>query len=357
VSKFISEINQPNFTMKRFLKISLTVAIIGLLFGSCSKPTFTTFSFAFYNVENLFDTIDDPVINDSSFLPTSQVAWNSQRYYHKLENLALVISSIDSAHFPTVFGLCEVENLSVLQDLVKNPMVVKANYEILHKDSPDERGIDVAMLYDPAKYKPIETQYLKLVFPDEPDNKTRDILYSKGLVAGKDTIHIFVNHWTSRWGGQEETEPLRKFTGSFIKQVVDSILNLNPNANILIAGDMNDNPTDASIIENLNAKMPVQPYTDETLYNLSAKQFSEGYGTLYYKSWDMFDQIIVSTPLLTGKSGIKTLSADQKIFRKEWLLFTPKNGEARPNRTASGKNYYGGFSDHLPVHLEMEAQK
>lgn len=343
--------------MKKLFKISLTVAIVGLLFGSCSKPTFTTFSFAFYNVENLFDTIDDPAINDSSFLPTSQVAWNSKRYAHKLENLALVVSSIDSAHFPTVFGLSEVENIGVLQDLVKNPMLIKANYEILHKDSPDERGIDVAMLYDPANYKPLKTQYLRLTFPEEPDNKTRDILYSKGLVAGKDTIHIFVNHWVSRWGGQEETEPLRMFTGTFIRNVVDSIFNLNPNANILIAGDLNDNPTDPSVAENLNAVLPVLPYSEKTLYNLSAKQFSEGQGTLYYKSWDMFDQIIVSTPLLTGKSGIKTLSPDQKIFKKDWLMFQPKNGEARPNRTASGRNYYGGFSDHLPVLLEMEAQK
>jgi len=339
-----------------FIKL-FVVAIIGLLFTSCSKPTFTTFSFAFYNVENLFDTIDDPTINDSSFLPTSQVAWNSKRYNHKLENLALVISSIDSANFPTVFGLSEVENLGVLQDLVKNPMVEKANYKILHKDSPDERGIDVAMLYDPAKYKPIETIYLRLTFPDDPNNKTRDILYSKGLVAGKDTIHIFVNHWVSRWGGQEITEPSRMFIGSYIRNVVDSILNINPFANILIAGDLNDNPTDPSVAKNLNAIMPELPYSDKTLYNLSLKQYSEGNGTLYYKSWDMFDQVIVSTSLLTGKSGIKALSPDQKIFKKDWLLFQPKNGEARPNRTASGKNYYGGFSDHLPVILEMEVQK
>ena len=343
--------------MKTFFKISLPAAILGLLIGACSKPTFTSFSFAFYNVENLFDTIDDPAINDSSFLPTSQVAWNSKRYYHKLENLALVISSIDSAHFPTVFGLSEIENLGVLHDLVNNPMLEKAGYKILHKDSPDERGIDVAMLYDPAKYKPIETKYLRLTFPDEPDNKTRDILYSKGLVAGKDTIHIFVNHWVSRWGGQEQTEPLRKFTGSFLRKVVDSIYSINKNANILIAGDLNDNPTDASVAENLDAIMPASPYKDKMLYNLSAKQFSEGHGTLYYKSWDMFDQIIVSTPLLTGKNGIKTNSPGQYIFKKDWLLYKPKNGEARPSRTASGKNYYGGFSDHLPVFIEMEALK
>ena len=203
--------------MKNLFTKLFAVAMIGLFFVSCSKPSFTPFSFAFYNVENLFDTIDDPAINDSSFLPSSQVAWNSERYFHKLENIALVISSIDSNSFPTVFGLSEIENLGVLQDLVNNPMLKPANYQILHRDSPDERGIDVAMLYNPEKYKPIETKYLRLVFPGDENNKTRDILYSKGLVAGKDTIHIFVNHWVSRWGGQEQTDPLRQFTGTFIR--------------------------------------------------------------------------------------------------------------------------------------------
>jgi len=343
--------------MKNRLQLLSLIVFFGLLIASCSKPTVTPFSFAFYNVENLFDTIDDPAINDSSFLPGSQVAWNSERYFHKLENIALVISSIDSLNFPTVFGLSEVENLGVLQDLVESPMLKRANYQILHRDSPDERGIDVAMLYNPKEYQPIETRYLRLVFPNEENNKTRDILYSKGLVAGKDTIHIFVNHWVSRWGGQEQTAPLRQFTGTFIRNVVDSILSINPLANILIAGDLNDNPTDVSVIYNLKAKMPELPYADKSLFNLSAKQYEEGYGSLYYRKWDMFDQIIVSTPLLTGKNGIKTQSPDQEIFKKDWILFHPKNGEARPNRTASGKNYYGGFSDHLPVMLKMEAVK
>jgi hypothetical protein len=343
--------------MKRLFRISFTTAMFALLFGSCSKQAFTPFSFAFYNVENLFDTIDDPNINDSSFLPNSQVAWNSKRYNHKLENLALVISSINSAHFPTIFGLSEVENAEVLQDLIKNPLIIKANYEILHKDSPDERGIDVALLYNPAKYNPLETKYLRLEFPGEPNNTTRYILYSKGFVAKKDTVHVFINHWVSRWGGQKETEPLRNFTGTFLRNVVDSILRLNPDANILIAGDLNDNPTDPSVAENLKAILPEMPYHDKSLYNLSLKQFAEGNGTLFYKSWDMFDQVIVSTALLTGESGIKALSSEQKIFREDWLLFQAKNGEAKPSRTASGKNYFGGFSDHLPILLEMEAQE
>lgn len=343
--------------MKKNSHVFLFATIASLFFYSCQKPALVPFSFAFYNVENLFDTIDDPAINDSSFLPNSQVAWNSKRYNHKLENLALVISSVDSAHFPTVFGLCEVENLGVLHDLLKNPMIVKSNYEILHQDSPDERGIDVALLYDPSKFKPISTKYLRLLFPNDPENKTRDILYSKGLVLGKDTLHIFVNHWVSRWGGQEETEAYRMFTGTFLRKVVDSIFENDARANILIAGDLNDNPTDPSVSVNLNSVLPETPYEDKMLYNLSLKQFLDGMGTLYYKSWDLFDQIIVSGSLLSGSNSIRATSPDQIIFRKEWLLFKPQNGEARPNRTASGKNYFGGFSDHLPVFIQMEARK
>ena len=138
---------------------------------------------------------------------------------------------------------------------------------------------------------------------------------------------------------------------------VDSIFAKNPNANILIAGDLNDNPTDPSVSKDLNALLPELPYQEKSLFNLSAKQFKEGFGSLYYKSWDMFDQIIVSTSLLTGTNGIKTQGPDQEIFKKDWMLYKPKNGEARPSRTASGKHYYGGFSDHLPVFLEMDAQK
>jgi hypothetical protein len=342
---------------KNLFKNIVIIAVLGFIFVSCSKKTFNSFNFAFYNVENLFDTIDDPAINDSSFLPSSKVAWNSKRYNHKLENLALVISAIDSGSFPAVFGLSEVENYSVVEDLVNYQKIKKAKYKILHQDSPDERGIDVAMLYNSRKYKPLETKYLKLTFPEDENNSTRDILYSKGLVFGKDTIHIFINHWVSRWGGQEKTEPYRKFTGTFLRNTVDSILHVNPQAKILIAGDLNDNPTDASVAENLNAKLPVLPYVEKTLYNLSAMQFSEGKGTLYYKSWDMFDQIIVSTALLNAENGLKTTSSDQIIFKKEWLLYQPKEGEARPSRTASGNNYFGGFSDHLPVLLQMEFQK
>ncbi|MFA5416846.1 MAG: hypothetical protein WC341_00170 [Bacteroidales bacterium] len=321
-------------------------------FTNCSRKT-TALSFAFYNVENLFDTINDPNINDEDFLPTADNPWNTERYNHKLDQLSKIMSDIDPTGFPSLFGMSEVENNQVLVDLISTSLMQKAGYKIIHKDSPDERGIDVALLYQPNKFKPLKNSFIPVVVPENPRNKTRDILYSKGLVNGHDTLHVFVNHWVSRWGGQAETEPARRYIASLIKTITDSIMKVNPDANILIAGDLNDNPTDTSMIIQLQAKEVVPNPAPKTLYNLSLALYKNGEGSLYYKTWDMFDQIIVSTAMLTGTGGIKVNADKQTVIKHDYLLFKPKNGNARPNRTASGKKYFGGFSDHLPVYLEM----
>lgn len=323
---------------------------------NCSHKTTINLSFAFYNVENLFDTINDPTINDEDFLPGSENAWNTKRFNHKLDQLSKVMSDMDSTGFPTLFGMCEVENKMVIEQLINHPVMQKAGYQIIHKDSPDERGIDVALLYKPALYKPLKNTFIQVIIPADSGNKTRDILYSKGLLSDKDTIHIFVNHWVSRWGGQEATEPSRMFIAGLIKSVTDSIMELNPQANILIAGDLNDNPTDVSVLNVLDAQEVIANPKSKTLYNLSLTSYKNGGGSLYYKSWDMFDQIIVSTAMLTGEGGIKLTADRQTVIKHDYLLFTPKNGEPRPNRTASGKKYFGGFSDHLPVYIEMSVK-
>ena len=332
--------------MKYFRKLLFAVMFTGL-FGACTQQAVQPISFAFYNVENLFDTIDDPSISDERYLPDSKIPWNSERYQHKLDNLTKVMFSIDSSGYPTLFGLCEVENIQVLLDLINHPDFSAANYSILHKDSPDERGIDVALLYKAEFYRPVSTQYINLTFPFDTENKTRDILYSKGVAANRDTLHIFINHWTSRWGGQEETEPSRRFTGALLKKITDSILIAQSGANIIIAGDLNDNPDNLSIEEDLGVSLPSKSPKQNKLYNLSSKQYMDGKGTLYYKSWDMFDQIIVSGNMLI-KQGIKVDSHDQTIIKYDWMLYQPKKGPARPSRTSAGR-YYGGYSDHLPI--------
>jgi hypothetical protein len=349
--------------MGRKIQFLFLLAAIAISIISCERKSEQVFSFAFYNVENLFDTIDDPNINDESYLPTSKVYWNTERYNHKLDNLSRVMSSIDPKGYPSIFGICEVENLSVVQDLISHFDMTRANYNIVHKDSPDERGIDVAMLYDPKVYTPIENRFIDPDLWDITDSskvksRTRDILYSKGMIFNKDTLHVFVNHWVSRWGGQEATEPHRIKIAETIRALSDSILRHDKNANIIIAGDLNDNPTDVSIKEHLKALVPKGNLSNTELYNLSEKIFtdSDTVGTLYYKSWDVFDQIIVSGAMLTGSSGLKVDKNEQTIFKEEWMLYQPKNGPARPSRTGSSRNYYGGFSDHLPVMINIKVE-
>lgn len=341
---------------KEITNLTLVSLLIVVVLASCSKKTSVPFSFAFYNVENLFDTVDDPRIRDNSHLPDSKVPWNTERYQAKLDNLARVISSVDSTGFPTLFGLCEVENIQVIKDLINHPDLERANYQILHKDSPDNRGIDVALLYQPDFYTPVETNYVKLSFPIKPSTRTRDILYSKGLVDGGDTLHVFINHWMSRWGGQEETEPFRRHTGQLLKQKTDSIFTIRPKANIIIAGDLNDNPDDKSIAEDLQALLPGKKIENNSLYNLSWNKFTQGEGTLYYRSWDMFDQTIVSGSMLKGKNGILIETKDQIIVKYDWMLYQPNKGATRPSRTAGSKAYYGGYSDHLPVFIRMKTK-
>ena len=341
--------------LKRTRYVLITIIALQLVFSSCTRKPAQSFSFAFYNVENLFDTIDDPHIRDNSHLPDSDIPWTSERYRHKLDNLSKVMSAVDTGGYPSLFGLCEVENIDVLLDLINHPSMNKAGYRILHKDSPDERGIDVALLYQANVYAPAETQYIQVIFPDDPNNKTRDILYSKGVVYGKDTLHIFINHWVSRWGGQEKTEPHRRFIGALLKTVTDSIFATQPNANIIVSGDLNDNPDDLSIAKDLGAQSPAKPLNKNSLYNLSLNKFEQGEGSLYYKSWDMFDQVLVSSSILDGKNGIKVDSEDQLVIKHDWMLYHPEKGPARPSRTAA-RSYYGGYSDHLPVLIKLTSK-
>jgi hypothetical protein len=237
--------------------------------------------------------------------------------------------------------------------LISQKSLVKAGYKILHKDSPDERGIDVALLYRPNVFHPVRTQFIRMQFPSQPEDKTRDILYSKGVVYGKDTLHVFVNHWVSRYGGREATDTLRRYTGYFLRKICDSIMQAEPDANILIMGDLNDDPTDYSIVHSLGAIQPVDSPKDGNLYNLADIPYAQGLGSLYYRSWDLFDQIIVSGPMLDGQNGIKVRSKFEEVFKKKWMLYKRRNGVMVPNRTASSRSYFGGYSDHLPVMTKM----
>jgi hypothetical protein len=264
---------------------------------------------------------------------------------HKLSQLSKVLSSIDTVSFPAVIGLSEVENRLVLEDLIEMPALKKGAYKIIHHEGPDERGIDMAMLYRQKYFQPDDVRFIPVNYPFDPDEETREILYVKGRIMDQ-PLHLYFNHWTSRWGGHLETNPHRKYTARLLREHIDSIIQAEPNADILIMGDLNDNPTDTSVFMILQAFPLTMDIYGNELYNLTLDRYTQGQGTLFWKDWDMFDQIIVNGNYLKKID----LESNGLIFKRDWMLFERRDGIRVPNRTA-GSSYYGGFSDHLPIYL------
>jgi len=307
---------------------------------------------AFYNVENLFDTEDDPKTNDKDFLPEGRMNWTTERYNQKLQNLAKVIKELGSTEttLPAIIGLCEIENEKVLKDLATQLPSAK-NIGIVHRDSPDERGIDVALLYDKSVVKILESDFFTVKLKDD---NTRDVLYVKTKID-KDEIHVFVNHWSSRWGGQEVSEPKRIASATIVRNKIDELFKENPEAKIVIMGDFNDSPINKSIVEVLKAQKPNNKIQDAQLYNLSQTWHDEGKGTHYYDGWSALDQIIVSGELLSDQKGLHTTPNQAHIYSQKWMTYFDKEKKvARPSRFMSGTGkVYGGYSDHFPVYLEL----
>ena len=315
------------------------------------------FKVVFYNVENLFDVEDDPVKNDNEFLPDGAKKWTADRYKKKLNDLAKVLRAVGDQEFPDLIGLCEVENRRVLEDLVTSLTENEEQYRIVHEESPDMRGIDVAMIYDPGEFMYITHDVINIKYPMDPGYKTRDVLYVKGLVMGVDTLHVFVNHWKSRWGGTKETEPKRLNAANTVRKKVDAIFAKDKHAKIIIIGDLNDNPTDKSVLEVLRAGNDQNFTGNDGLYNLMHDKYAnQGLGTYSYRgTWNMLDQIIVSYPLLRSNKGLFLSFEDGRIFKPEWILHHNERFDSySPNRTFGGNNYYGGYSDHLPVYTVIK---
>ncbi len=307
----------------------------------------------FYNVENLFDCEDDPKVNDNEFLPRSMRRWTITKYHEKLNRTAKVILNAGDGVAPVIVGLCEVENQNVLEDLVKNPALAKFNYGIIHLESPDPRGIDVALLYRPDFFKPFYYKAIPLKSSD-PGFRTRDILQVSGVLDCQDTLTVFVNHWPSRYGGPMETKALRVLAAQTLKKACVQILGDHARAKIVCMGDFNDEPNDESLSETLNAKAPAKANSPTDLVNLSA-----AWGKLPLQThknlgqWETFDQFIVSDNLIKSTEGYKADSAF--IFHAAFLLEpdTQYTGQ-KPFRTWSGFKYLGGFSDHLPIVLKLK---
>lgn len=309
----------------------------------------------FYNVENLFDTMDDPDKNDNEFLPNGSMNWQPWKYWEKLRNITRVITAVGGMQSPALVGLCEIENDSVIFDLTRRSPLRAQDYEYIVTDSPDERGIDVALLYQRHQFNLLEKNEHEIIFRDKTTRPTRNILHAVGKIINGDTIDVFVNHWPSRGGGQRETEPARIDAALLLRSKVDSLFSLRERANIVIMGDFNDHPNDKSLFQTLQAKSLNDHRSDKELYNMFFHRLKErNFGTYFFQGrWELLDQFIVSGNLLSEGNSIYIKGNEAHIFKNDFLLREGRYGNKEPFRTHLGPRYIGGFSDHLPVYLDL----
>jgi predicted extracellular nuclease len=306
---------------------------------------------AFYNVENLFDTENDSLTNDDEFTPEGNRRWTNYKYQRKLHHTAKAILCIGEWKNTAIVGLAEVENRKVLEDLVQTSELKKLDYQIIHYPSSDRRGIDVAMLYQKSRFTPIFHQNIKVSFKADPYYRTRDMLYCKGLLLG-DTLHWFMCHWPSRYGGQKQSEPKRIAAAQTLKMVIDSITGEVPNANVVIGGDFNDQWDSKSLL--LHLKACKSNVTNCTLVNLMATAPVTIGSHKYQGSWAFLDQIIVSKSLLNPLNSINVTQAKAQVTTTPSLLEEDlKYPGKKPFRTFVGFRYNDGFSDHLPVYIDL----
>ncbi len=335
--------------------ILIPILLLFSFFVEAQDSRASDFKIVFYNFENLFDIEDDTAKWDEQFLPDGDKHWTYWKYQSKLKNLAKVITAAGGWQDAALVGACEIENAFVLEELTTKSPLKKLNYKFIHKESPDKRGIDVALLYQEEQFTPLFYDHIQIDFPDNPRSKTRDILYVKGLAKDKDTLHIFVNHWPSRWGGQMKSEPKRIFVAQMLRKQVDSLFLHTQNPNIIIMGDFNDAPTDQSVIEYLKAQVPVRNTESKQLYNLMYPLSLTHDGTHPYQGhWAVLDHMIVSSALLDKSNKIYTTMESAYPYKADFLLEDDtKYGGQKTNRSYIGFKYHGGYSDHLPVVLDL----
>lgn len=308
----------------------------------------------FYNLENLFDIEDDSLKNDDEFTPQGDKHWTWERYQEKLRNHSQTFTAIGGWEAPEIIAVCEIENEKVLKGLTEHSILKDWNYQIAHIDSPDKRGVDVGLLYRPDKIEVLEYEALTVKFSIENTRPTRDVLHVKALILETDTLHIFINHWPSRYGGMAASQPKRLVAAKVVRKRVDEIFKINPQANIIITGDFNDEPENKSITDVLNAKHEEETLADSELFNLMYEKLGKVGTHKFNGEWGILDQFIVSTALLEGQHKLKITNDRAQVFQAEWLLVdeTRYMGK-KPFRTYQGPKFLGGYSDHLPIYLDI----
>ena len=340
-----------NITLLLYLVVFTTTT------NAQSKRKFKVHTIGFYNVENLFDTINDPNKYDEASPMMELKTGRSEVYKKKVQNMASVIAKIGaktSKNTPAIIGLSEVENRSVIEDLANDPTLVEKDYGIIHFESPDERGIDVALMYQKALFSPINSSSheLKLTGSDGDRDYTRDQLLVSGYLEG-DLIHLIVNHWPSRSGGEARSRSKREAAAALNKRLIDSLQSIDPHAKIFSMGDLNDNPTNTSLKKVLRAKGDKKRVGFKDIYNPMESFFKKGLGSNAYRdAWSLFDQILITKPLLDDDySSFRFYKAG--IFNAQFLITKKGQFKGYPFRSFSWGGFTNGYSDHFPVYVHV----
>lgn len=308
----------------------------------------------FWNVENLYDTYDDTTKLDNEFTPGGSMRWNYKRFRIKLDHVAKTLLAAGQWEAPGIIGLCEVENRYVMNKLIYDSPLKSFGYKMIHHESPDLRGIDVALLYRTKLFRVINSRPYRISFPFDTSARTREILFVQGQVLDHDTLNLLINHWPSRRGGYAASQPRRDFVATILRNIIDSLLQVNKHAGILVMGDFNDEPVSSSIRNILHAVPPDSVITPSTLLNLMYPLCGRQGSHRYKGNWSILDQFMISGSLLTGPGRLRYVPGSVKIFREDFLLKEDlKYFGSKPFRTYNGFRYEGGFSDHLPVCLDL----
>lgn len=341
--------------MKKNLFTAL--ALIFSVFAAAQSNKYKVSVIGFYNLENLYDTIDNPMVSDEEFLPASERRYNSSIYWDKQERLSTVLSMMGTEVNPdglALLGVAEVENDTVLNDLVKMPKLKDRKWKVVHYDSPDLRGVDVGLLYNPKYFRLLYSKALFVALPGDSKESflTRDVLYVKGLMDG-DTVHVYVNHWPSRRGGEERSAPARAAAAGVAKRSIDSVMALNPSAKVVLMGDLNDDPISPSLTKVIGSKGKITDVEPTGFFNPWVDYYKKGIGTTPYQdAWSLFDQIVISGTWLNkeqpGYHYYKPV-----IFNREFMVQKTGRWRGYSKRTWDGITYNYGYSDHFPVYVLM----
>ena len=336
------------------------ITLLSLSFGIIYAQQSTTpqrVTVAFYNLENLFDTIDQEN-NDEEFLPEGANRWTLERYQHKLRNMSHVISLI-GGDGPAIIGVAEIENRGVLEDLIAEESLRDKHYDIVHYDSPDRRGIDCAILYQPEVYKVFASGARAVEIPNEPWIKTRDVVYASGLLDGE-IVHVLVGHWPSRSGGEAVSLHRRMAAAKTMRSVADSLYTLFPGSKVIMMGDFNDDPISPSVRDGLGVQNHPEKTNPDDYYTPMLQLYNKGMGTLAYRDvWNLFDIIVVNGELIGSNPTTWQLYRNPEttdmafIFKQPFMIQQSGQYKGYTLRTFVGGQWQGGYSDHFPVYVYL----